>query len=786
MQKVCISKDWLFRGPGTDGYKKVDLPHDYSISLPRSPSAPGGGSNGYFQGGPGKYVKYHKFDSNDKYVILDIDGAYMCASVRLNDQLLAMHPYGYTPFLVDLTEKIHSGRTNKITVETNDMQPSTRWYSGAGVYRDVFLWTGGPVRIKPWDIFITTPEVSDNEAKVIASCQIASNLDGEAILRGQIIDAEGKVVKEDETRITVKDGEKTPAQLSFTLSSPNLWDVDNPYLYSLHTEIIVDNKCTDTSDTTFGIRTIYADAKKGFLLNGRPMKLRGGCIHHDHGVLGAAAFPAAEERKVRLLKEAGFNAIRIAHYPPSLALLEVCDRLGMLVMDEAFDMWRNGKNANDYHLWFEDWWARDISYMVLRDRNHPCVVSYSIGNEVIERDGSSDGAKWSALLAAEVRKYDNTRLVTSGICGMWTYPEECDPEDYKEIFYQGYPDIGEGGIETSWHKRTEDVMKPLDIVGYNYLYKRYEHDHKLYPDRVIWGSETHALDFYDSWKAVLENDHVIGDFTWTAYDNLGEVGTGRSCWERDGKITGISIAEYPWRSCYQGDLDLCGYRRPQSYFREAVWIGNTQPRIFTVHPEHYGEGFSGTGWHWYDVLDSWTFDDKYVGKMVEVQVYTDADEVVFFLNGQEMGRSRTVKGIATLDIPYEKGTLSVIAFKDGVECGSSSLHTVGKPAKVKVVPEKTVFNADNRDLCYFQIYITDENDDRVPDAKNELTCLVDGGELMGIFSGDPKNEDQYTSNKCHAFEGRALAIIRTNNPGEVKIAVGSPGLRMDTCTVTAK
>ena len=304
---------------------------------------------------------------------------------------------------------------------------------------------------------------------------------------------------------------------------------------------------------------------------------------------------------------------------------------------------------------------------------------------------------------------------------------------------------------------------------------------------MIWGSETIAIEFYNSWHATLRNSHVLGDFTWTAYDNLGEVGAGRFSWARDGLINySAGLARYPWRSCYQGDIDLCGYRRPQSYFREAVWIGGTEPRIFTTHPEHYGEEFSGTDWHWYDVLDSWTFEDKYLGKPVKCEVYTDADEIKWFVNGRELGTSKPEKAIATFDIPYEKGEISVIAYKNGEECGRSSLATTGEAYAVKVEAETSSLKADSRDLCYFDIAVTDKAGARVAAAKSALTCIVDGGELMGIFSGDPANEDQYGSNRCHAFEGRAVAIVRTATPGTVKITVGGEGLYSGSAEVTAE
>ncbi len=777
MQKQRISDGWYRLLDGEKDWKKLDLPDDYAVSRPRDPKAPGGAANGFFVGGRARYVRYLR-PEKAAHLILDVDGAYCNAEVTLNGNQLAEHPHGYTPFLVDLTDTVRFGACNKLEIVTDDMQPSTRWYSGAGLYRDVFLWTGGDVRVEPWDVFVKTVQADTNQAVVEIRYLIASDRTGQAQVRTEI---EGTAPVTD--TVAVRAGEKTPLTVTLTVENPALWCPENPHLYRLGTTVTADGAVTDTAETAFGIRTVSADAVHGFRLNGKTMKLRGGCIHHDHGILGAASFPAAEERKVRLLQQAGFNALRVAHNPPSLALMEVCDRLGMLLLDEAFDMWNVCKTPHDYHLFFRDWWDRDIAAMVLRDRNHPSVITYSIGNEIQERDGFSDGAAWSARLTSEIRKYDDTRLVTSGICGLWYTPSPTDPADYDDPRKMGRDDAESHEI---WLKRSEAYMAPLDIVGYNYLYPFYEPDHRKYPARVMWGSETHALDFYDSWSEVKRLPYVLGDFTWTAYDNLGEAGTGRSCWARDGFIPGISLADWPWRTCYQGDLDLCGYRRPQSYFREAVWIGGKAPAIFTTHPEHYGEGFSGTHWHWYDVLDTWTFDDAYLGKPVKADVYTDAEEVEWFVNGRSLGTSKPEKGIATFTVPYEKGTLSVIARKGGVACGEASLHTVGAPARVEVTRERAEFTADNRDLCYFRVTVLDENGNRVPHAANALTCLVDGGELMGIFSGDPANEDDYTSNQCHAFQGRALVIVRTKTPGKVTVTVGAPGLTTGHDTAEAR
>lgn len=808
MRKISLSRDWLFKRQSDKDYVKIDLPHDYSVTMPRSADAAGGAANGFFPSDVGTYIKYLVPDQESSHFILDIDGAYMCTSVYFNEVHMTMHPHGYTPFLVDLTELMRPGQHNKLLITTNALQPSTRWYSGAGLYRDISLWTGGDVRIEPWDVFVTTLEASEKEATVHVAYEISADYDADVTIRAEILDAEGhtvgsvipdaskrnvadgkassRTIAVSEAAVTLRKAEKTAAELILRVDNPNLWDTEHPNLYTLHTELLSGETVLDTDDTTFGIRTISADAENGFLLNGKPLKLRGGCIHHDHGVLGAADFPAAVYRKISLLQKAGFNAIRSAHYPPSLQLLQVCDRLGILLMDEAFDMWNKPMRSQDYHLWFPDWWARDIASMVLRDRNHPCVISYSIGNEIPESNGTMGGDILAQKLSAEIRRYDTTRLVTTAVYYVGAGPANTDPEDYKQDYIKRFMKLNEKGEDDSWADRTESFFEPMDIAGYNYLYTRYAADHEKYPNRVIWGSETHALKFYDSWQAVKEHNYVLGDFTWTAYDNLGEAGTGRFCWEKDGYIPGISLAAYPWRTCYQGDLDLCGYRRPQSYFREAVWLGNTEPRIFTTHPQHYKEGFSGTGWHWYDVLDTWTFEDHYLGKPVKCDVYTDADEIEWFLNGRSLGRSIPEKAIATFDVPYEKGELSVIAYKNGIACGRSALQTVGTPAAVTVVPESTSLKADNLDLCYFDITVTDADTRRVPHAQNELTCIVDGGELLGIFSGDPANEDQYGSNICHAFEGRAVAIIKAAKPGEVTVTVGSRGLCSGKAAVIAE
>lgn len=796
MRRIPFSKEWLFKRQSEEKFTKVDLPHDYIITMPRDPKAAGGASTGYFPSEPGSYIKYWIPREDAEHVILDVDGAYLCTEVSCNETLLTMHPHGYTPFLVDLTGILYPGQHNKLQIRTTAQQPSSRWYSGAGLYRDVALWVGGKVRLEPWSTFVTTPCCDEKEATVRADFEISSDIDAQITLHTAVIDDSGMAVAQAELPVRLTEGAKTAARAELVVRNPKLWDTEHPKLYMLRTQLWRKDELLDEEQVRFGIRSLSVDAQNGLQLNGKSIKLRGGCIHHDHGVLGAAEYPTAVRRKLSLLKEAGFNSVRCAHNPPSLEFLETCDELGILVMDEAFDMWTKAKSSLDYHLWFADWWERDIASMVLRDRNHPCVISYSVGNEIPESEGTSNGAQWARKLAAGVRKFDTTRPVTTAVQQHSVTPESCDPQDYQESFNRRFVEVGEDGnregmgwdgeyINPNWAARTQDFYAPMDMAGYNYIFQRYEYDHERYPERVIWGSETHALFFYDSWQLVKKHPYVLGDYTWTAFDNLGEAGAGRFCWERDGEIKGLNLGEYPWRSCYQGDLDLCGYRRPQSYFREAVWLGHTEPRIFTTHPEHYREGFTGTGWHWYDVQDSWSFGEEYVGKPVKCEVYTDADRIDWYLNGRFCGSSVVQKAIAVMDIPYEKGNLSVIAYKGKEEWGRSSLTTVGTAATIQVVAEKERLAVDNRDLCYLRLTIADEAGARVPYEKRMLHCQVEGGKLLGIFSGDPANEDQYGSDCCHAFEGRALAIVKTDHPGTVTVTVKSEGLKSGRATVEA-
>ena len=789
MKLVPLSSGWLVRRPNGP-YQPVDLPHDGSISLPRDPNAPGGADTGYFVSTDLAYVRHLRLPAETKHALLDIDGAYMCATVSLNENQLDVHPHGYAPLLVDLSAAMHPGGVDKLVVETSGLQPSTRWYSGSGLYRDVFLWTGGETRIGPRDVFVVTESATKERAVVRIDVVVTADADVACTLSASLRGPGRGVVASHEEGLSLAAGRNA---LSFRLQvdAPALWDIGSPSLYKLALTLrAADGTVLDTATETCGIRTIEFGAERGFLLNGRPTKLRGGCVHHDHGVLGACSFPAAEERRVHLLLDAGFNAIRTAHHPPSRVLLEVCDRLGMLVMDEAFDMWNRAKRPLDYHLWFAHEWRRDVEAMVLRDRNHPCVVSYSIGNEIAERNGHSDGTAWAGRLAGAIRSLDATRPVTAAICGLWDYPSPDSSIDPPDCVAQNFA-IGATGFpdrnDKYFAQCTESICRSLDIVGYNYMHDRYVGDHERYPGRVIWGSETFALTFYDSWSLARDLPYVLGDFVWTAFDYLGEVGIGRFAWFAPGEPHTLPVPAYPWRTAFDADFDLCGTRRPQSYFRRALWQEDADAlHLFATPPQFRGQEFAGTCWHWRDVHETWNFADEWLGKPVDVEVYTTADRVEFSLNGSLVATVAPVKAVAVASVPYARGELTAVAYRGEREVARGSISSTGPAAALRLEAECPTLCANRRDIAYIQIALVDVSGRRVPESKAALTCHVYNGELLGIFSADPANEDAYTGDTCHAFEGRALALVRTDFPGQVEITVTSPGLPAASCTVTAQ
>lgn len=809
MERIACDKNWEFYESeesnsfvfGNVQGELIDLPHDFIVGKPRSAGAPGGPANGYFGNGQGIYKKNLDIPAEweGKTVLLDVDGAYMNLEVLLNNELLGMHPNGYIPYQVDLTPALRfDGRKNKLKIITQSRQPSTRWYSGGGLYRDVCLWVGGSVHVKPWDIFVTTPQIENDSAVVKVEAEITGTEETQDVrYTCQILDDSGKLVGKVEKSLKICGKLKEISEIN--VENPILWDIDNPYLYTYKIYLEKDGEILDSAEDTFGIRKIEADAVNGFRLNGKKMKLKGGCVHHDNGFLGACAYPKAEERKMRILKNVGYNTVRISHYPPSLALLKICDRIGMLVMDEAFDVWRLGKMPMDYHLYFEAWWDRDIEYMVRRDRNHPCVITYSIGNEITERNGKNDGAMWSRKLAAKVRQFDDTRFVISAICGV--FPEK---ENEEEAGGGGNFDLNLMLDNSVWNETTKAYCEPLDIVGYNYLRDIYEESHEMFPDRVMLGTETHSFTTYEYWKKVEELPYVIGDCIWAAVDYMGEVGVGKVYWENDHEPFSF-MAPYPWRTSWQSDIDLTGEQRPQSVYREIMWGNTAKSGIYTTHPKHYGESFRGSDWHWYDVNDSWYFEDCWIGKLVKVDVYGAGDEAEFVLNGKSLGRKPIEKLMASMDIGYEPGTLEGIVYKDGEEISRSRLVTPGQAKQLVLEVEdeylavertmedqeklsgNSYLKADGKDLAYVRVILLDEAGNRLTHDEREITVEVEGaGTFLAVGSGNPCTEDQITAKNCHLYRGTAIVIIKSKEAGETKITVTADGVVQGSCVVVSR
>lgn len=759
---------------------RIDLPHDFSILQARDPHTPLGEYYGFFPGGVAEYRKtlFVPEESRGKKLLLEFEGVYMNATVRINRQIIAKHPYGYTSFHCDLTPYLRYGRDNCIHVTVNNSAlAGTRWYSGSGIYRHVWLLTGGELHIPPWGVYITFPEASSRSSSALVRTSI-ENTSGSAsgiVLRSTLLTPDGLAVAREETPVEIEAGKNLEVLQSLTVSPASLWSVETPYLYTLRSEIVRQGTVIDSTDTRAGIRSISFDPQHGFRLNGISMKLKGACVHHDCGLLGSASYDRAEERKVELLKANGFNAIRCAHNPPSPHFLDACDRLGMLVIDEAFDCWREAKTPNDYSLYFEEWWQRDLSSMVLRDRNHPCIIMWSTGNEIPERDGSSEGYAYAARLAAFVRSLDDTRAVTNCLCGI-------RPEAALEGLAANVDEAC--GEYDHWGELSRRYVEPLDVVGYNYMLSRYESDGKKFPGRVICATETMVYEAYDYWETVQRLPHVIGEFIWTGLDYLGESGLGH-VWYNDDKSY---LGKYPWHQAHCGDIDICGFKRPQSYYRDCVWGLSTTPYLAVYPPEVYGKTPRISKWGWPDVVSSWTWPG-YEGMPAVVDVYCSCPEVELLLNGKSLGCRKAGKEhryIASFEVFYEPGELKAIGYDKGVPVSSAVLKTSGPPASLRLTPDRVLLKASFGDLSYITVEVLDSAGNTAHNARIPVRFTVCGpGILLAVGTGNPTTEEMYTGDERKTYEGQAMAVIRTS--GEIgEITVTASAGELPTATIVLR
>ena len=635
---------------------------------------------------------------------------------------------------------------NEVLVKVdNSQQPNCRWYSGSGIYRHVWLETMPALHIAEHGVYVTTPEVSAKKAQVKVEVSVSNE---SQTVRNAVVVVDGK-----QLTVALAVGETKTVSTILTVNNPSLWSPDSPTLNNLGVELKEKGKTLDNQTVKYGIRSFTFDAKNGFMLNGKKVLINGACVHHDDGVLGARAFDDAEIRKVREMKKAGFNLIRTSHNPTTRAFLDACDSIGMLVIDEAFDGWRTQKNPYDYSTVIDSCFRQDIHAMVLRDRNHPSVISWSIGNEVIERKDIRVVYTARQMKAAILEK-DATRPVTEALCAWDRDWEIYDP--HAEV---------------------------LDVVGYNYMIFKHADDHKREPKRVIWQTESYPRDAFKNWAVVNDFPYVVGDIVWTGLDYLGESGIGRTYYkgEREGE-SWIAGGQPEWHGAPCGDVDITGWRKPISHYREMLWNKDTPLYMAVKEPEGYHGEIKLTMWSVWPTYESWTWNG-WEGKPVEVEVYTHQPEVNLYLNNQLIGTkkvSRDTEFKAVFTVPYQAGTLRS-------EAGGKSviLKTAGKPARIRLTPDHTVMAADGQSLTFVVAEVVDKDGTPVPEAAIPCEATVKGaGKLLAFASADLKDVEPYTSPRTKTWKGRAMLVVRsTQKKGIVSVSIKS---ELPTATLSLK
>jgi beta-galactosidase len=743
-------------------WRILDLPHDWSIEGVVDVKNPSGNDGGYFPAGIGWYRKTFNAPSSwkGKCVSIYFEGVYMNSEVFINGKSLGIHPYGYTTFSYDLTSDINLGKDNLLSVKVdNSQQKNCRWYSGSGIYRHVWIVVTDPVHVPLWGVSITTPDISAEKASVLVKTKVKNetavpqNITINTVLTGD----NSKNAGDKKSNLLIQANSEQEVEQTIQVADPLLWSPEKPQLYKAQIQIIKSNTIVDEVNTSFGIRSIKYSAEIGFQLNGKSIEFNGGCVHHDNGCLGTAAFDRAEERRVELLKAGGFNSVRTSHNPPSEAFLNACDKLGLLVIDEAFDGWRDKKTNYDYALVFDAWWKRDIEAMVLRDRNHPSIVMWSIGNEIIERK-KPEAVETAKMLADGIRKIDNTRPITSA---MTTWDGEWN------IF--------------------DPLMAVHDICGYNYQLQRAASDHIRVPSRLILSTESYPTDAFKNWKMAKNNSYILGDFVWTSIDYLGESGIGR--WFYPGDVTGEHWENpiFPWHGAYCGDIDLIGWRKPISHYRSMLYNENEKLYMAVKEPNPESGPIKLTSWAVWPTWESWTWPG-YEGKEIQVEIYSKYPKVRLYLNKVLIGEKATTEEEqfkATFSLPFSKGELKAVGVADGKEIESKVLNTSGKTAKIRLVSDRKVISADGQDLSFVTIEITDNDGIFQPNAENLLNFKIEGsGVIAGVDNANIKDSDPYVATSRKAWHGRALVVIRSSKkPGQIKLSVSSEGLSDSSITI---
>lgn len=751
-----------------DEWQNVDLPHDWSVKEPLSPTL--ASAMGYLPGGIGWYRKSISIpeEKRGEKVYLYFEGVYNRSEVYINNQLLGKRPNGYISFMYDVTPYLKAGEENVIAVRVDhSRQADSRWYTGSGIYRDVWLVYANPIHIAQWGVFAYPENVTEKQGtlKVEVEVENGTAKSENLSVKHALLSPEGKVITQKTAKVSVSPNGKGKVSAELVVPNPKLWSISSPTLYQLKTTVLKGNRVIDETTTTTGFRSYTFDPNRGFALNGEWMKVKGVCLHHDAGVLGAAVPREVWKRRLETLKEIGVNAIRTSHNPQAPDLYELCDELGLLVMNEAYDEWEYPKRKwlEGWNVgtpgyegsfdFFEEWGEKDLADMVRRDRNHISIFSWSIGNEVdypndpyshpvlggIKEEGGFTQAIYGGYkkdapdamrlggiaknLAAVVKEYDKSRPVTAGLAGVAMSNETAYPS-------------------------------ALDIAGYNYTESRYLTDHEKYPDRVIYGSENrHDL---AAWKAVVENEHIFGQFLWTGIDYLGESG------------------RWPSRGFYSGLLDFGGFIKPRGYFRQSLWSDEPMAYIGT-YPVPKTDRRNSLS------VDAWPLWNYGKGEMIRVVCYTNATNARLELNGKVVGEAKgkdPESGIIFWDIPYENGKLEVIGLDQANKQVSSYAINSSKKPHALTISKTEQEISKNGGLAQVVIQVVDENGTPVMLSDNEVSCRIDGpGELLGLEASNNQDMGDYTDNQQRVFHGRLLAYIKaTGEQGEIKVTFTSPWL----------
>lgn len=795
MRKQEFNQEWFFYKEGSREKQPVTLPHDAMLHEKRDPESPGTHATAYFPGGKYNYEKEFMAPQEwaEKKITLEFEGIYRNSKVYVNGKEAGGRAYGYIGFFVSIESYLNFGEKNTILVTVDNSQlPNSRWYSGAGIYRPVWLYVQNQDNIALEGVKIIT--LSYNPARIrvevertAGEVQVEILQADNALSDGTATEAASEIVVAD----TIPSGS---AGVELSVPDAKLWSEDAPNLYIYHVTQLIDGTVTDEVTGIFGIRKVEW-SPKGLLINGKETLLRGGCVHSDNGILGACSYAKSEERRIRIIKEEGYNAIRSSHNPASKAMLASCDKYGIYVMDETWDMWYGKKNKFDYANDFMEWYREDIKSMVDRDFNYPSVIMYSIGNEVSE-PREEKGVKLAKEMVDYIHSLDSSRAVTCGVNlmiinmaakGKGIYQEEGGRAgDEKAVrkanngkkkekasgslfFNMMTAMIGTGMNKMANNDAADKVTSPvldiLDIAGYNYASGRYPLEGSKHPNRIVVGSETFPQDIYKNWKMVKEFPYLIGDFMWTAWDYLGEAAIG--AWNYEG-VT-MQKVPYPWLLADVGAIDILGRAGAQAKYAATVWGLRDKPYIGVRPVNHPGVRVSKAVWRGTNAFDSWAWKNC-EGNKAEVEVYADASAVELQLNGKSLGKKKVKECKAVFKTRYESGVLTAIAYDaSGKEIGRSKLSSATGNTSIRVQSEDKKISVG--DIAYVDITLVGENGVIESNADCRLRVKVEGGELLAFGSAVPFTEDDYFKGSFRTYYGQAQAIIRATEPGTMKVSV---------------